>query len=140
VLWWLYYPAGSLGDHHRADHRQVVSVIVERDPRRFRPRVGLGGRDKAAGSSSAMTISLRATILPGLVVKMGTDWGALGFAAQSRRLQRQHAGDLLVIVDEPGGVASRSGRPFTAWPPRAWWWPATRSVTTATSASSMTAL
>jgi hypothetical protein len=40
-------------------------------------------------------------------VKMGTDWGALGFAAQYEEgFSGQHAGELLVIVDEASGVAA----------------------------------
>ena len=38
---------------------------------------------------------------------MGTDWGALGFAAQYEEgFSGQHAGDLLVIVDEASGVTA----------------------------------
>jgi hypothetical protein len=40
-----------------------------------------------------------------LCVRHGTDWGALGFSAQFEEgFSGQHAGDLLVIVDEASGV------------------------------------
>jgi hypothetical protein len=39
----------------------------------------------------------------------GSEWGALGFAAKDEEgLSGQHAGDLLVIVDEASGVQERS--------------------------------
>ena len=42
-----------------------------------------------------------------LTVQQGTGWGALGFAAQYEEgFSGQHAGDLLVIVDEASGISA----------------------------------
>jgi hypothetical protein len=42
-----------------------------------------------------------------LTVRQGTGWGALGFAAAAEEgFSGQHAGDLLVIVDEASGISA----------------------------------
>ena len=107
VLWWLYTRPMSLVITTGPDHRQVVSVLWKEIRRALRPRFEQGrrvspglvlGHDHlTAGYNSPQRLS----------VKLGTDWGALGFAAQYEEgFSGQHAGDLLVIVDEASGVAA----------------------------------
>jgi hypothetical protein len=96
VLWWLYTRPQSLVITTGPDHRQVVSVLWK-ELRRclMRPRMRLGYAHRSKGYSSPQ----RLTLLE------GSDWGALGFAAdQPEGFSGQHAADLLVIVDEASGI------------------------------------
>ena len=105
VLWWLYTRPMSLVITTGPDHRQVVSVLWKEIRRALRPRLEpadpnsprliLGHDHLTAGYNSPQRLTL----------KQGTGWGALGFAAQYEEgFSGQHAGDLLVIVDEASGV------------------------------------
>ncbi len=105
VLWWLYTRPMSLVITTGPDHRQVVSVLWKEIRRALRPRLDTAGQNSpglilghdhlTAGYNSPQRLSL----------KRGTGWGALGFAAQYEEgFSGQHAGDLLVIVDEASGV------------------------------------
>jgi hypothetical protein len=78
------------------DHRQVVSVLWKELRRAIKgARVPLGHDHLTRGYTSPQRLTVRA----------GTDWGALGFAAQCEEgFSGQHAGALLVIVDEASGV------------------------------------
>ena len=106
VLWWLYTRPGSLVITTGPDHRQVVSVLWKEIRRALRPRTG-GGRDSRGFVLGHDHLTAGYNSPQRLVVKMGTDWGALGFAAQYEEgFSGQHAGDLLVIVDEASGVAA----------------------------------
>ena len=107
VLWWLYTRPGSLVITTGPDHRQVVSVLWKEIRRALRPRRGLEGRDSRGLVLGHDHLTAGYNSPQRLVVKMGTDWGALGFAAQYEEgFSGQHAGDLLVIVDEASGVAA----------------------------------
>jgi hypothetical protein len=96
VLWWLYTRPGSLVITTGPDHRQVVSVLWKELRRALKgARVPLAYDHLTRGFSSPQR----------LVVQSGTAWGALGFAAGCEEgFSGQHAGDLLVIVDEASGV------------------------------------
>jgi phage terminase large subunit len=98
VLWWLYTRPHSLVITTGPDHRQVVSVLWKELRRALQSaRVPLGHDHLTRGYSSPQR----------LIVKQGTGWGALGFAAQYEEgFSGQHAGDLLVIVDEASGVTA----------------------------------
>jgi hypothetical protein len=105
VLWWLYTRPNSLVITTGPDHRQVVSVLWKEIRRALRPRtenpgapaIELGYDHLTAGFNSPQR----------LVVQRGTEWQALGFAAQYEEgFSGQHAGDLLVIVDEASGVTA----------------------------------
>ena len=106
VLWWLYTRPDEPGDHHRARPPPGGLGALEGDPPGASAPVRAGTTGSAPGSTSAWTISPRVTPHPSAsTVKMGTDWGALGFAAQYEEgFSGQHAGELLVIVDEASGV------------------------------------
>ena len=107
VLWWLYTRPGSLVITTGPDHRQVVSVLWKEIRRALRPRKGLVGPDGRGLVLGHDHLTAGYNSPQRLVVKMGTDWGALGFAAQYEEgFSGQHAGDLLVIVDEASGVAA----------------------------------
>jgi hypothetical protein len=97
VLWWLYTRPNSLVITTGPDHRQVVSVLWKELRRALRgARVPLGYDHLTKGYSSPQR----------LTVRQGTGWGALGFAAGGEEgFSGQHAGDLLVIVDEASGVS-----------------------------------
>jgi hypothetical protein len=109
VLWWLYTRPNSLVITTGPDHRQVVSVLWKEIRRALRarvaqepgqapgvPRFHLGFDHLTRGYSSPQR----------LVVRQGTEWGALGFSAQLEEgFSGQHAGDLLVIVDEASGIS-----------------------------------
>src|SRR5207302_2169149 len=83
VLWWLYTRPMSLVITTGPDQRQVMSVLWKEirralrprfeDGRRISPRLKLGYDHLTEGYSSPQR----------LVVKEGTEWGALGFAARS---------------------------------------------------------
>ena len=96
------HPADEPGDHHRARPSPGRLGALERDPPGVRAaaavaRLILGYDHLTEGYSSPQR----------LTVKLGTDWGALGFAAQYEEgFSGQHAGDLLVIVDEASGVTA----------------------------------
>jgi hypothetical protein len=105
ALWWLYTRPMSLVITTGPDHRQVVSVLWKEIRRAIRPRfkrgcqigprLDLGYDHFTEGYNSPQRFA----------VKYGTDWGALGFAAKSEEgFSGQHAGDLLVIVDEASGI------------------------------------
>jgi hypothetical protein len=107
VLWWLYTRPGSLVITTGPDQRQVVSVLWKEVRRALRarfeqgkrvsPRLNLGYEHLTRGYSSPQR----------LTVQQGTDWGALGFSAQFEEgFSGQHAGDLLVIVDEASGITA----------------------------------
>ena len=106
VLWWLYTRPMSLVITTGPDHRQVVSVLWKEVRRALRPRYGPDGR------RTSPLLKLRYDHLTDgysspqrLVVREGTEWGALGFAAKSAEgFSGQHAGELLVIVDEASGI------------------------------------
>jgi hypothetical protein len=106
VIWWLFTRPYSLVITTGPDHRQVVSVLWkeirralrvrrDREGRRISPRIDLGYDHLTDGYSSPQR----------LVVREGTEWGALGFAAKTEEgFSGQHAGELLVIIDEASGV------------------------------------
>ena len=96
VPWWLYTRPNSLVITTGPDHRQVVSVLWKEIRRAMaKARVPLGYDHLSSGYSSPQR----------LTVIGGTDWGALGFAAdQPEGFSGQHAGELLVIVDEASGI------------------------------------
>jgi hypothetical protein len=107
VLWWLYTRPHSLVITTGPDHRQVVSVLWKElrralrprfeQEKRVSPRLNLGYDHLTRGYSSPQRLS----------VQQGTDWGALGFSAQFEEgFSGQHAGELLVIVDEASGVTA----------------------------------
>ena len=73
VLWWLYTRPGALVITTGPDHRQVVSVLWKEIRRALRrARLTLGYDHLSAGYTSPQR----------LAVQQGSDWGALGFAAQ----------------------------------------------------------
>jgi hypothetical protein len=99
VLWWLYTRPNALVITTGPDHRQVVSVLWKEMGRaieacaRFGTPLGEDHRTKGYSSPQRLT------------VKDGTHWGALGFATKTEEgFGGQHAGELLVIVDEASGV------------------------------------
>lgn len=99
VLWWLYTRPHSLVITTGPDHRQVVQVLWKEIRAALKHRRGVGVRlgydTLSAGSASPQVLEVR----------RGTAWKALGFAAQTEEgFSGQHAGDLLVIVDEASGV------------------------------------
>ena len=106
VLWWLFTRPYSLCITTGPDHRQVVSVLWKeirralrprRDAqgRRLTPRIDLGYDHLTDGYSSPQRLAIRE----------GSEWGAIGFAARTEEgFSGQHAGELLVIVDEASGV------------------------------------
>jgi hypothetical protein len=96
VLWWLYTRPNSLVITTGPDHRQVVSVLWKEIRRALlKPRMRLGWDHRSHGYSSPQRLLLRE----------GSDWGALGFAADAPEgFSGQHAADLLVLVDEASGV------------------------------------
>jgi hypothetical protein len=107
VLWWLYTRPHSLVITTGPDHRQVVSVLWKEVRRALRarfeqgkrvsPRLYLGFDHLTRGYCSPQRLG----------IQQGTDWGALGFSAQFEEgFSGQHAGDLLVIVDEASGVTA----------------------------------
>jgi hypothetical protein len=105
VLWWLYTRPGSLVITTGPDHRQVVTVLwkeirralVRRveDGRWRGPRFPLGYKHVTSGMGSPQR----------LLIREEDDWQAIGFSAGSEEgFSGQHAGELLVIVDEASGV------------------------------------
>jgi hypothetical protein len=98
VLWWIYTRPHSLVITTGPDHRQVVSVLWKELRKALRgARVPLGHDHLTRGYTSPQR----------LTVQNGTDWGALGFAAQFEEgFSGQHAAELLVIVDEASGVTA----------------------------------
>jgi hypothetical protein len=109
VLWWLYTRPNSLVITTGPDHRQVVLVLWKEIRRALRavpapahsasdgPRLKLGIDHLTRGYSSPQR----------LTVRQGTDWGALGFSAQFEEgFSGQHAGELLVVVDEASGITA----------------------------------
>ena len=99
VLWWLYTRQNSLVITTGPDHRQVVSVLWKEIRRALRSsRAPLGHDHLTQGYGSPQRLQVRG----------GSEWQALGFACKSEEgLSGQHAGDLLVIVDEASGVEDR---------------------------------
>jgi hypothetical protein len=105
VLWWLYTRPLSLVLTTGPDHRQVVSVLWKEIRRALRPRRVAGKRlpriplryhHLTRGYCSPQRLEL----------EEGTAWGALGFAAKSTEgFSGQHAGELLVLIDEASGIA-----------------------------------
>ncbi len=105
VLWWLYTRPMSLVITTGPDHRQVVSVLWKEIRRALRPRFEDGRRVSPRLNLGVDHLTEGYTSPQRLTVKLGTDWGALGFAAAHEEgFSGQHAGDLLVIVDEASGV------------------------------------
>jgi hypothetical protein len=99
VPWWLYTRKHSLVITTGPDHRQVVSVLWKEIRRAMT-------KAKEAGLELGYDhLSTGYTSPQRLTVETGTDWGALGFAAgYEEGFGGQHAGDLLVIVDEASGI------------------------------------
>lgn len=99
VLWWLYTRPHSLIITTGPDHRQVVSVLWKEIRRALSSaRAPLGYDHLTQGFGSPQRLTVRA----------GSDWQTLGFACKSDEgLSGQHAGELLVIVDEASGVEDR---------------------------------
>ena len=99
VLWWLYTRPMSLVITTGPDHRQVVSVLWKEIRRALRGApIELGYDHLSQGYTSPQR----------LTVSDGSDWGVLGFAAQTEEgFGGQHAGDLLVIADEASGIEAR---------------------------------
>ncbi len=107
VLWWLYTRPMSLVITTGPDHRQVVSVLWKEIRRALRPRFEQGRRISPRLNLGADHLTEGYASPQRLTVKKGTDWGALGFAAAYEEgFSGQHAGDLLVIVDEASGVTA----------------------------------
>jgi hypothetical protein len=107
VLWWLYTRPMSLVITTGPDHRQVVSVLWKEIRRALRPRFEQGRRVGPRFNLDSDHLTDGYTSPQRLTVKLGTDWGALGFAAQYEEgFSGQHAGELLVIVDEASGVTA----------------------------------
>jgi hypothetical protein len=111
VLWWLYTRPNSLVITTGPDHRQVVSVLWKEIRRALRPRSGsepggCQGQDQGPRLYLGFDHLTQGYTSPQrLAVRQGTDWGALGFSAQFEEgFSGQHAGELLVIVDEASGV------------------------------------
>jgi hypothetical protein len=105
VLWWLYTRPMSLVITTGPDHRQVVSVLWKEIRRALRPRFEQGRRVSPRLNLGVDHLTEGYTSPQRLTVKLGTDWGALGFAAAYEEgFSGQHAGDLLVIVDEASGI------------------------------------
>jgi hypothetical protein len=113
VLWWLYTRPNSLVITTGPDHRQVVSVLWKEIRRALRlrplaqpqtqhgpqagPSLRLGFDHLTRGYSSPQR----------LTIQEGTDWGALGFSAQFEEgFSGQHAGELLVVIDEASGITA----------------------------------
>jgi hypothetical protein len=98
VLWWVYTRPKSLVITTGPDFRQVVSVLWKELRRALRSApVPLGYDHLTQGYSTPQR----------LTVQQGTGWGVLGFAAQYEEgFSGQHAGDLLVIVDEASGISA----------------------------------
>jgi hypothetical protein len=104
VLWWLYTRPGSLVIATAPDHRSIATILWKELRRALRPRqlgdarlprVRLGYHQLSDGSGSPLRLE----------VQKGSDWGALGFAAaEEEGFSGQHAGELLVIVDEASGI------------------------------------
>jgi len=125
------------------DHRQGRLRVVEGDPESL---AGPRFEKRPAGSAPFSRLEYH-HLTEGLqlspqrlTLKQGSEWGALGFAANTEEgFSGQHCGDLLVIVDEASGHhrSDLVGDPWTGRDP-AWWSWATRSDTTATFASCMT--
>ena len=105
VLWWLYTRPMSLAITTGPDHRQVVSVLWKEIRRALRGRSEDGRRPKDDWGLVCDHITDGYSSPQRLTVKRGTEWGALGFAARCEEgFSGQHAGELLVIVDEASGV------------------------------------
>jgi hypothetical protein len=105
VLWWLYTRPMSLVITTGPDHRQVVSVLWKEIRRALRPRVEPGGESNSRLILGHDHLTKGYNSPQRLALRHGTGWGALGFAAQYEEgFSGQHAGDLLVIVDEASGV------------------------------------
>jgi tRNA(Met) C34 N-acetyltransferase TmcA len=94
VLWWIYTRPKSLVITTGPDFRQVVSVLWK-ELRSAAVPLGYDHLTHGYGTPQRLT------------VQQGTGWGALGFAAQYEEgFSGQHAGDLLVIVDEASGISA----------------------------------
>jgi hypothetical protein len=106
VLWWLYTRPYSLVLTTGPDHRQVVTVLWkeirkalrvrhDRTGKRVSPLVDLGFDHLTQGHGSPQRLD----------VIEGGEWGALGFACRTEEgFAGQHAGELLLIIDEASGV------------------------------------
>jgi hypothetical protein len=105
VLWWLYTRPHSLVITTGPDHRQVVSVLWKEIRRALRPRFDQGRRVSPRLDLGYDHLTRGYSSPQRLTVQQGSDWGALGFSAQFEEgFSGQHAGDLLVIVDEASGI------------------------------------
>lgn len=96
ALWWLYTRPMSLVITTGPDHRQVVSVLWKEIKRALRTsRVSLPYEHLTNGYGSPQRLAIREE----------AGWAALGFAAlHEEGFSGQHAGELLVIVDEASGI------------------------------------
>lgn len=106
VLWWLYTRQNSLVITTGPDHRQVVTVLWKEIRKALRPRYR-NGRQVAPLIDldyDQLTTGMGST--QRLVVRGGTEWQAIGFAAGSEEgFSGQHAAQLLVVVDEASGIS-----------------------------------
>jgi hypothetical protein len=107
VLWWLYTRPGSLVITTGPDQRQVISVLWKEIRRALRVRFEQGKRVSPLLDLGHDHLTSGYTSPQRLSVRHGTDWGALGFSAQFEEgFSGQHAGDLLVVVDEASGITA----------------------------------
>jgi hypothetical protein len=105
VLWWLYTRPRSLVITTGPDFRQVVTVLWKEIARALRPRFEGGRRVSPLLDLRYDHLSDGHSSPQRLCIRHGSDWGALGFAADCEEgFSGQHAGELLVIVDEASGV------------------------------------
>src|SRR5262249_53872310 len=105
VLWWLYTRPNSLVITTGPDLRQVVSVLWKEIRRALQPRFEQGRRGAPPLHPRFDHLTPGYSSPQRLTIQQGPDWGALGFSAQCEEgFSGQHAGELLVIVDEASGV------------------------------------
>jgi hypothetical protein len=110
ALWWLYTRPHSLVITTGPDHRQVVSVLWKEIRQALRPRFEAGKRVSPVLNLGFDHITRGYSSPQRLIIQEsagGGDWGALGFSAQLEEgFSGQHAGALLVIVDEASGITA----------------------------------
>jgi phage terminase large subunit len=105
VLWWLYTRPNSLVITTGPDHRQVVTVLWKEIRRALRPQYVDGRRVSPLIDLEYDQLTTGMGSPQRLVVRGGTEWQAIGFAAGSGEgFSGQHAAELLVVVDEATGV------------------------------------
>jgi hypothetical protein len=96
VLWYLYTRRGARIITTGPDHRQVVSVLWGEIRRAIaEANIAIGYEHLTQGYSSPQRLTINAL----------NRWEALGYAAMSTEgFSGQHAGELMVIVDEASGI------------------------------------